>query len=175
MITTLLIRNQCIHVSIFEREPLLAPLGFKGSCLDELWQTAALMEGAPGHKSIGLGTQSVLWSDANVFSTVSEKTLEAYNGPYWEVAWQIPFAYLEKYYGKMYFSAGKRMKANFYKCGNEAEFPLDLFGRTLAEIALDRGYYDSGNEKLAYKSGVKHVCIPGSAESQEETGCLSTG
>jgi hypothetical protein len=25
---------------------------------------------------------------------------------------------------------------------------------------LDRGYYDSGNEKLAYDAGVKNVCIP---------------
>jgi IS5 family transposase len=28
------------------------------------------------------------------------------------------------------------------------------------EMALDRGYYDSDNEKLAYEAGVKHVCIP---------------
>lgn len=35
-----------------------------------------------------------------------------------------------------------------------------LFGKAPVEMALDRGYYDSGNEKLAYKTGVKHVCIP---------------
>jgi IS5 family transposase len=27
-------------------------------------------------------------------------------------------------------------------------------------IILDRGYYDSDNEKLAYDAGVKNVCIP---------------
>jgi IS5 family transposase len=37
---------------------------------------------------------------------------------------------------------------------------MDLFGKAPVEMALDRGYYDSGNEELAYKSGVKHVCIP---------------
>lgn len=58
--------------SDFEREPLLAPFGFKGSYLNELWQIAALMEGTSGYKSVGLGTQSILWSDANVFSTYSQ-------------------------------------------------------------------------------------------------------
>jgi IS5 family transposase len=35
-----------------------------------------------------------------------------------------------------------------------------LFGRAPREISLDRGYYDSNNEKLAYTAGVEHVCIP---------------
>ncbi len=37
---------------------------------------------------------------------------------------------------------------------------IALFGQAPSEMALDRGYYDSGNEKLAYEAGVKHVCIP---------------
>lgn len=35
-----------------------------------------------------------------------------------------------------------------------------LFGKAPVEMALDRGYYDSDNEKSAFKAGVKHVCIP---------------
>jgi IS5 family transposase len=35
-----------------------------------------------------------------------------------------------------------------------------IFGKAPSEIALDRGYYDSDNEKLAYDAGVKNVCIP---------------
>ncbi len=35
-----------------------------------------------------------------------------------------------------------------------------IFGKPPVEISLDRGYYDSGNEELAYNAGVKHVCIP---------------
>lgn len=56
----------------FEREPLVRPFGFKGGYLTELWQSIAYLEGGSGHHGIGLGTQSVLWSDASVFSGHSE-------------------------------------------------------------------------------------------------------
>jgi len=56
----------------FEREPLVRPFGFKGGYLTELWQSAALMESASGRHGIGLGTQSVLWSDARVFASHAE-------------------------------------------------------------------------------------------------------
>lgn len=52
----------------FEREPLLAPFGFKGEYINELWQSVALMESDNGHIGIGLGVQSVLWSDPQVLS-----------------------------------------------------------------------------------------------------------
>ena len=55
-----------------EREPLIAPFGFKGRYLTEAWQTAALMESANGHTGLGLATQSVLWSDARVFADHTE-------------------------------------------------------------------------------------------------------
>lgn len=58
--------------SQFEREPLLSPFGFKGGCLSELWQSVSYLKSENGHHSIGLGTQSVLWSDENVFSSSSE-------------------------------------------------------------------------------------------------------
>ncbi len=50
----------------FEREPLLAPFGFKGQYIKELWQSVALLESESGHKGLGLGVQSVLWSDSQV-------------------------------------------------------------------------------------------------------------
>lgn len=53
--------------SNFEREPFLAPFGFKGGYLSEAWQSAVLMESETGHMGLGLGLQSVLWSDAEVF------------------------------------------------------------------------------------------------------------
>lgn len=56
----------------FEREPLLAPLGFKGGRLSELWQVVVRLEGASGSHGLGLATQSVLWSDASVFRSYSE-------------------------------------------------------------------------------------------------------
>ncbi len=51
----------------FEREPLLAPFGFKGGKLSELWQAVVAMDDADGSRGVGLGTQSVLWSDAGLF------------------------------------------------------------------------------------------------------------
>ena len=58
--------------STFESEPLKAPFGFKGGHLSELWQSIATLEDEDGNIGIGLGTQSVLWSDAEIFSSVSE-------------------------------------------------------------------------------------------------------
>ena len=58
--------------SNFEREPLIRPFGFKGGYMTEIWQSAAYMESDSGNHSIGLCSQSVLWSDAAVFSSHSE-------------------------------------------------------------------------------------------------------
>ena len=58
--------------SRFERESLISPFGFKGGYLSELWQAISYIESTSGNHSIGLGTQSVLWSDSTVFSTNSE-------------------------------------------------------------------------------------------------------
>jgi L-alanine-DL-glutamate epimerase-like enolase superfamily enzyme len=58
--------------SNFEREPLLKPFGFKGGYLSELWQTIAVMKSENDNLGLGLGTQSPLWSDAQVFLNNSE-------------------------------------------------------------------------------------------------------
>jgi L-alanine-DL-glutamate epimerase-like enolase superfamily enzyme len=77
--------------SNFEREPL-TPYHFKGSFVTELWQTIARLESESGFSKIGLGTQSVLWSDSKVFTehsesggnalmyTLSEKALQLMKG-----------------------------------------------------------------------------------------------
>ena len=57
--------------SNFERESLI-PYHFKGSFVTELWQTAARLESDSGISKVGLGTQSVLWSDSKVFADHSE-------------------------------------------------------------------------------------------------------
>ncbi|HKO79143.1 MAG TPA: mandelate racemase/muconate lactonizing enzyme family protein [Chitinophagaceae bacterium] len=57
--------------SNFEREPLI-PYHFKGSFVTELWQTAARLESESSISKVGLGTQSVLWSDSKVFAAHSE-------------------------------------------------------------------------------------------------------
>jgi L-alanine-DL-glutamate epimerase-like enolase superfamily enzyme len=58
--------------SNFEREPLIRPFGFKGGYMTQIWQTAALMASANGRDAIGVCTQNVLWSDAQVFAHHSE-------------------------------------------------------------------------------------------------------
>lgn len=58
--------------SAVEREPLKSSFGFKGGYLSELWQIASCLKSDSGYHSIGLGTQSVLWSDARIFAAHSE-------------------------------------------------------------------------------------------------------
>ncbi len=56
----------------FESEPLIRPFGFKGGFMKEIWQTISFLKSSSGAHSIGLCSQSVLWSDANVFAANSE-------------------------------------------------------------------------------------------------------
>lgn len=56
---------------VFQREPLVRPFGFKGGHMTEIWQTVIALHSATNH-SIGLGTQNVLWSDAEIFATNAE-------------------------------------------------------------------------------------------------------
>ncbi|HHV45196.1 MAG TPA: L-alanine-DL-glutamate epimerase [Firmicutes bacterium] len=55
----------------FEREALSTPFGFKGNYLTELWQVVALLE-SDHAAGVGLGVQSVLWSDAQTFARYPE-------------------------------------------------------------------------------------------------------
>lgn len=55
----------------FEREKLMAPFGFKGAHVNELWQVAVLLQDENGSEGLGLGVQSVLWSDSAVFAQYS--------------------------------------------------------------------------------------------------------
>ncbi|MCM8786044.1 MAG: L-alanine-DL-glutamate epimerase [Candidatus Omnitrophica bacterium] len=55
----------------FEIEEFKKPLGFKGKFIKGGWQVITYLE-SENNFSIGLGTQSVLWSDSNVFSGNSE-------------------------------------------------------------------------------------------------------
>lgn len=54
------------------KEPLLSPFGFKGASLTELWQSVAGIRAQDGALGIGVGVQSVLWSDPRVFVRYGE-------------------------------------------------------------------------------------------------------
>jgi len=103
----------------FEREPLIAPLGFKGGYLSELWQSVVLLGDGKGNEGTGLGTQSTLWSDSQVFTSNSES---AGNGMMFlatsyalervkEIEWDTPFDLLEKILPDVY-EYGKKITNN---------------------------------------------------------------
>lgn len=56
----------------FIREPLQTPFGFKGGALSELWQVVCRIRLDDGRRGMGVGVQSVLWSDAATFCTHSQ-------------------------------------------------------------------------------------------------------
>lgn len=56
----------------FIREPLRAPFGFKGGTLSELWQVVVGLKLKSGISGIGVGVQSVLWSDPITFCSNKE-------------------------------------------------------------------------------------------------------
>lgn len=62
--------TQC--TSNYVKEPLLSPFGFKGGYLSELWQIVVKVTDEAGNFGVGVGVQSVLWSDSEIFTTRSE-------------------------------------------------------------------------------------------------------
>ncbi|NMB98033.1 MAG: hypothetical protein GYA02_15745 [Clostridiaceae bacterium] len=59
----------------------------------------------------------------NIKSLVTEKNLANYEGNYWTVEYSIPLTFLEEIYGNLNMTSGHKMKANFYKCGDETRYP----------------------------------------------------
>ncbi|MEM6347833.1 MAG: L-alanine-DL-glutamate epimerase [Bacteroidota bacterium] len=57
----------------YESEKLRKAFGFKGSAIHEIWQTIVGLSGPAGSFGLGLGVQSVLWSDAKVFTRHTEQ------------------------------------------------------------------------------------------------------
>ncbi|MFD0713522.1 enolase C-terminal domain-like protein [Paenibacillus sp. GCM10027626] len=55
-----------------EQESFLSPFGFKGGILTEAWQTIVRLESGSGKYGVGLGVQSVLWSDPQIFIRYGE-------------------------------------------------------------------------------------------------------
>ncbi len=55
-----------------DTEPLVSAFGFKGAALSELWQSMVLLQDADGHEGLGLGVQSPLWSDAELFAVCGQ-------------------------------------------------------------------------------------------------------
>jgi L-alanine-DL-glutamate epimerase-like enolase superfamily enzyme len=105
--------------SNFEREPLIRPFGFKGGYMSEIWQSVAYLESDSGKHSIGLCSQSVLWSDAAVFAAhsesggnaimyaITERALQMVNGQ----SFGSPVELLDSVYDEVY-EYGKKITLN---------------------------------------------------------------
>jgi len=92
------------------REPLIKPFGFKGGYLNEIWQVFPTLETVNGIRATGCGVQSVLWSDATVFSKYSETggnsmmlaaTEYALNQAM-EIPFETPFDLLDRLFPSVY-------------------------------------------------------------------------
>ena len=68
-----IVKTDCTYVP----EKLKAPFGFKGGFLSELWQVICKVE-TERAVGIGVGVQSVLWSDAAVFTSNPEEKGNSY-------------------------------------------------------------------------------------------------
>lgn len=56
-------------------------------------------------------------------SSVTPETIELYTGEFWILDYVIPLEFLNKFYDDVEFKSGRRMKGNFYKCGDETKYP----------------------------------------------------
>lgn len=55
--------------------------------------------------------------------SVSECERNNYNNIYWTVSYAIPFSLLERNNNKLEVKSGHKMRANFYKCGDDTIMP----------------------------------------------------
>ncbi|MEI6142552.1 MAG: enolase C-terminal domain-like protein [Mariniphaga sp.] len=108
--------------SNFEREPLIRPFGFKGGYMKEIWQSVSYLKSGSGNHGIGLCSQSVLWSDAQIFANHSESGGNA-----------LMFAMTER--------ALQIMK------GQSFNTPVDLLDKVLPEV-YEYGQKITSNPKL---------------------------
>ena len=108
--------------SNFEREPLIRPFGFKGGYMKEIWQSVSYLKSSSGNHGIGLCSQSVLWSDAQIFANHSESGGNA-----------LMFAMTER--------ALQIMK------GQSFNTPVDLLDKVLPEV-YEYGQKITSNPKL---------------------------
>lgn len=65
------ILTECVYGTAVE--PLRHPFGFKGGYLSELWQTVCRIGLSNGMVGVGVGVQSVLWADADVFCSHTQQ------------------------------------------------------------------------------------------------------
>lgn len=86
---------------------------------------------AAGILLLGMGSGRGDWgllenTDHGIFkvrSSVPRNMYDTFKGPFWTIEYAIPFDFIKQYYTGFEPKAGKQMKANFYKCGDETAYP----------------------------------------------------
>ena len=56
-------------------------------------------------------------------TSINPGEAENFKGEWWSIEYKIPYTFIEKIYGKVDFTSGKKMNANFYKCGDCTKYP----------------------------------------------------
>lgn len=56
-------------------------------------------------------------------TSLNSDNIDRYDGSNWTIEFKIPFDFLDKYFKKIDFISGHTMKANFYKCGDNTDYP----------------------------------------------------
>ncbi|HEX5023927.1 MAG TPA: L-alanine-DL-glutamate epimerase, partial [Agriterribacter sp.] len=151
--------------SNFEREPLISPYRFKGSGVSELWQAVCYLETETGLVGIGLGTQSVLWSDSKVFFGHSENGGNAIMYAMSERACQMlkgmsftnPIDLLDEILPEVY-EYGKRISGNPNLRKTFALNALVCVDNALWKLYFDHNKIKNFDEMIpaAYQQGLSH-------------------
>lgn len=157
----------------FEREPFKAPFGFKGKYLHSLWQVVVGLESEKGNTGLGLGVQSVLWSDAELFSRYSAEGGNAVMFLLTEFAlkhctdieWETPVELLDYLY-PLLIGYGKKLTSDSMRdtFALNALVPVDLAAWQLYAIensitSFDDMIGDRFNSSLNTRHG-QLACIP---------------
>ncbi len=103
----------------FERESLIAPFGFKGGFLTELWQSIVRLNDDNSNTGIGLGVQSVLWSDSKIFESFDEPSGNSLmflmtsfaSNLAKDISWETPMDLIDQIYPLTY-EYGKKITGN---------------------------------------------------------------
>lgn len=59
----------------------------------------------------------------NIESSESKRMSDDLCREFWSIEFSIPFSFIREFFGELNFGPGTQMKGNFYKCGDDTEYP----------------------------------------------------
>lgn len=89
----------------------------------EINSSGALLLGIGSSREDRVIINEEIFDEFNIKTTVYECIEADCDKEYWKVTFEIPFNFIENYYGRVDFKCGKIVKGNFYKCGDQTKFP----------------------------------------------------